>query len=219
MARSRKKRRKNATMTVHGADARAAVAAISDIARLEEDPEYGSQRRSFEDVAVALDRAMKGEPVFDAEESREALKDYAGNTVRREYYQDITRAARDILVDAANEFDSYDEARDWIYERIWEDADGSGYVLYTAQNLKVLVASDNWLAIEDVANEGIVGEADLANFTSIMQQAAFFAVRADLTEAVDRDADEVAWREDQEDEDDEIEDNPRSRKLKASLLR
>lgn len=197
-------------MTVHGADARAAVAAISDIARLDEDPEYGSQRRSFEDVAVALDRAMKGEPVFDAEESREALKDYAGNTTRREYYQEITRAARDILVDAANEFDSYDEAREWIYERIWEYVDGSQYVIYTAQNLKVLVASDNWLAIEDAAAEGIVGEADLANFTNIMKEAAFFAVRADLTEAIERDEDEVQW----------MEENPRRpTKLKARLLR
>ncbi len=126
------------------------------------------------------------------------------SALRRSYHESMRSFAREILEDAVkSNYEDYDEAEEYIQEQIDQTADGTEWVIYTGQSLDVMVVSDNWLAIEDM------GPVESAAFTTIITQAAYFAVRQDIVEYVDAFKDEY-WKEE----------NPKShRAVKAKLLR
>ncbi len=127
------------------------------------------------------------------------------NALRRSYHESMRSFAKEILEDAVkSNYEDYDEAREYIDEQIDQTADGTSWVIYTGQALDVLVASDNWLAIDDIGIEA-------NELTTILTQAAYFAVRTDIAEYVEAFQDEY-WTEQEE--------NPKShRAVKAKLLR
>lgn len=103
----------------------------------------------------------------------------------QDYYLDIAAMAKDVVADAR-------ESKRDIDDVLHEHTDGCAHVIYTAQNLNVLNYSDNWSAIEDV--EGVM-------LSEIVQRAAYWAVLADLTDAVS------ALRDASDDDDDEEDDD------------
>lgn len=131
------------------------------------------------------------------------------NALRRSYHESMRSFAREILQDAVNSnYEDYDEAEEYIQEQIDQTADGTSWVIYTGNALDVLVASDNWLAIDDVGIES-------NELTTILTQAAYFAVRQDIAEYVEAFKDEY-WTD--------TEGNPKpapkaARAVKAKLLR
>ena len=86
-------------------------------------------------------------------------------------------------------------------------------MIYTHQNLDVMVASNNWLSIED---QGMGQEFSDENITGMLNVVAFWAVRSDIEEYIERYKDEYFKEE-----------NPRRKKkrknpqdqLKNRLLR
>lgn len=90
---------------------------------------------------------------------------------RAEYYQEIRDLAAEIAAEARKTGqDPYEVACEYV--------DGHEWVIYTGRNLEVLVASDNWLAIDDV---GIDGYRD---FSSLLAPAAYHAMLQDVLEAL-----------------------------------
>ena len=126
------------------------------------------------------------------------------SALRREYYGEIRDTARDILDEAESGLDDYDEAREYIDERLHEAADGSQWVIYTAKNLDVLKVSDNWLAIDEL------GDFSYSSLSEALAPSAYYAYRQDLQESVDAQADEY-WKDRDE--------NPRRKKPVRKLKR
>lgn len=122
-----------------------------------------------------------------AKKSDEELIKEGKSALQRDYNRDVEAYAKDILEDAEKNYDDYDDAEEYIRERIDQDVDGSSYVIYTAQHLDVLVASDNWLAIED---RGFGSEFSEEQFTDMLQQAAYAALHMDVSEEIERTKDE-----------------------------
>lgn len=104
--------------------------------------------------------------------------------LRRDYYASIDSFAKEILSEAAEQHGSFDEAREWIDQQVHETADGSSWVIYTGRALDVLVASDNWTAVDDAGMD--LGD----DLTSVITMAAYFAVRQDLWDRIDAYEDE-----------------------------
>lgn len=131
------------------------------------------------------------------------------SALRRDYHESMRSFAREILQDAVDSnYEDYDEAEEYIQEQIDETADGTSWVIYTGHAIDVLVVSDNWLAIDDI---GI----DANELTTVLTQAAYFAIRQDIAEYVDAFKDEY-WTE--------TEENPKqppkaAHAVKAKLLR
>jgi hypothetical protein len=111
--------------------------------------------------------------------------------LRMQYREFCLSAAREMLTEAkASGCADMDEAEESIQERIHETADGCYWVIYTHAALDTVMASDNWLEIDD---QGMDSEA---SFTTKITQAAYFAVCADLNECVSACADEFWTDED-----------------------
>jgi hypothetical protein len=122
-----------------------------------------------------------------AKTSDEELIKRGKSALQRDYYKDVAMWAKDILQDAEYSYDEYEDADEYIIDRINETVDGSSYVIYTGQHLDVLVASSNWLAIED---RGFGTEFSEEQFTSMLQQAVYAALEQDLIERIDSDKDD-----------------------------
>ncbi len=114
----------------------------------------------------------------------EKLIEQGKRALRRSYYESIKSFSAEIIREAKERFDEddEDERREWVDEQIHLTADGTSWVIYTHQALDVLVASENWLAIEDQGLGGEYGD-DVAKFAT---SAAFWAFREDLTEEIQR---------------------------------
>jgi len=95
---------------------------------------------------------------------------------RKDYFDSVRATAAEIQEAIA---DGEYTDRDDVEERIWEEADGSYWVIYHHANLSCLRFSDNWLAIDDVGDE-ISGDS----LTDVLVRAAFYAYHADITEYV-----------------------------------
>lgn len=100
------------------------------------------------------------------------------------YHHDMRDFAKEILEEAKGQFEDYDEAREWIDDRVHETADSVDRVIYTHKALQTLVYSDNWLAVEDV---GLESGDDLTRMITV---AAFYAVRSDIENYIDAFKDE-----------------------------
>lgn len=130
----------------------------------------------------------------------ERLIEEGKSALRRSYRESMISFAKEILQDAKEEgFEDYDEAHDWIDDQIQETTSSTSWVIYTANALDVLVASDNWTAIEDA------GVAIPSDVTQAVTTIASYAVFADLQEYVDSYEDEYFT---------ETENNPRRRRKK-----
>lgn len=101
------------------------------------------------------------------------------DALRRQYYGNVRATAEEILKDAAERHGSFDEAQEWIEERIHEDADGSYWVIYTHAALDTIFASDNWLEIDEA------GEPGAGDLTTRITQAACYALAADLRQQIE----------------------------------
>lgn len=121
---------------------------------------------------------------FPWDKKSEKTKEEGERIGRAQYHQSMRSFAKEILKDAAKQYDSYDDAREDIDERIHETADGTSWVIYTGENLDVMKYSDNWLAAEE---EGVVEPGDLS---TILPVYAYYAVRRDIEEYVDAHSDE-----------------------------
>lgn len=135
------------------------------------------------------------------------------SALRRAYHESMRSFAKEILRDAKeNGYEDYDDARDYIDEKVDGTADGTSWVIYTHQALDVLVVSDNWQEIDEMDELG-----ELPNeISAAITHAAYFAVRADIWEYIEAFQDEY-FREE----------NPKrkkgsrkkSTKLRSKLLR
>ncbi len=116
----------------------------------------------------------------------EKLIEQGKSALRRAYYESVKSFAADIIREAKERYpdeDQEDERRESVGEQIHETADGSSWVIYTHQALDVLVASENWLAIEDAGFGGEYSDEELTKFITV---AAFHALSEDLTEEIQR---------------------------------
>ncbi len=100
--------------------------------------------------------------------------------LRRSYYESVKSFAAEIIREAKERYPDEDERREFVDEQIVQTAEGSSWVIYTHEALDVLVASENWLAIEEDVEFSYV---DLPSFISL---AAYYALREDLTEEIHR---------------------------------
>lgn len=98
--------------------------------------------------------------------------------------------AAEILRDAASQYSSFEDAQDYINQQIHEAVDGSSLVLVTREALNTLVQSQNWLEIDEMGAEQ--GEG-LVNTVTI---AAYYALRADVTQIVEELSDEFFTEDD-----------------------
>lgn len=74
---------------------------------------------------------------------------------------------------------------DDMHQRVWEDVDGSQWIIYYGRNMDVLEQSRNSDAIDDAGVE----ISTSGGWRSILAQVAFFAMEADLWEALG----ELGW--------------------------
>lgn len=201
------RRKKNAELSLHGTDTRAAAAAISDLARLHADPKYGSQQEDFNDLAVALDMAQQGQPVLDGEETYKAARDYADAKGRRHYYATVEAIADEILSELSGDY-SREEAEDVLVERVSEAVDGNWWIIYPHNAILVTQYSDN---SDAYADQGMELSSDDLNQAITM--AAFFAMETDVQEAIDKRIENVVWTQSR------MLKTKKKPKLKAKLLR
>lgn len=106
-----------------------------------------------------------------------AATDRLGENTRHKYYSSVRDIAKDIISEQKRD-PSLDES-----DQIWESVDGSYWVIYTHAAFATLWFSDNWLAVNDAIEEGLVTE--LESIEQFMTQAAFFALKADVEEAIE----------------------------------
>lgn len=92
--------------------------------------------------------------------------------IRAAYWDDIRDLAAEIVADNPDDEDAREQA-------IHETADGSEWVIYTRNAYLVALVSDNSDAMDEVGGEATGDGIDYA-----VTAAAFYAVRADLTDAV-----------------------------------
>lgn len=115
----------------------------------------------------------------------------AMRTIKADYYRSIRSLADGIRDEIKDE--KPDDREEWLHDRIHETADGSYWVIYTHANLRVMMASDNWLAAEE---EGIDLDGPLSE---TLPKHTYYAVCADLRAELEGLADEDS----DEDSDDE----------------
>lgn len=140
-------------------------------------------------VAVYLDMVeqglIPGVCVLDGKITDTPSQERVGNETRAEYYDSVRQMAQE-LVDETYDEDEDELDRDRFDEQLHQSVDGSHYIIYTHANLAVLVFSSNWLAIDEVYSDmGESLEGRTATLTTVIGQAAFFAMEADVREAVE----------------------------------
>lgn len=105
----------------------------------------------------------------------ESLRDFAHGQEKREYYESVKNMAEEAVAEAMNTSpDDRDAAAEALDEYLNQSIDGSHWVIYTHENMHVLVASDNWLAGEEVLLMG--------DFTRLLSQMAYYALLTDARE-------------------------------------
>ncbi len=156
---------------------------------------WGSDSHDIQEIAVALDAVMQGRPISPGEsEMRELLLgDWVGQERRAKYYQHVADMAEEIV-------DDYTEAGEFSEEDADQRINESAEVIYTRDAMEILEASDNWQAIDEMGMESV---GDDINQTLV--NAAFWAQRQDIAEAVHKKAEE---REEAREEEDENDDEP-----------
>lgn len=116
------------------------------------------------------------------------------------HYTEVEEAAREILEQAAEEYDNFENAREMIDQLVSEHA--ATVTVHTSENLNMIVGSDNWEAIDDAIDEGLVeGFSSFANFSDLIDSAAEYAVRADVYDAI-KQLEAAYFDEDDDDDDD-----------------
>jgi len=121
----------------------------------------------------------------------------AQQVLKARYYQTVRSYATDILKEAQDAgYEDIEEARGFIDEKVHETADGSAEVIYTHRAINTLYQSDNWTEIDEVGLEGSASE-----LSSLVTVAAYYALRADILEQVEADADEYLFDPEDEEED------------------
>lgn len=184
---------------------RAALAALSPNEALEVVRDVATERGAdFARAVLSAGRAaLDGLPYggegaalrYVANETPDAddvLHDSADTLNRRAYYgyvrgvaEEIDEEARDRIRDG----EDADDVRDWESERIHEAADGSWWVTYTHATIRALLASSNWLAVEDAGFLADLGGED--DLSRVLTVSAFCALEADIREHVS-DPDDLA---------------------------
>jgi hypothetical protein len=122
----------------------------------------------------------------------------------RAYMESVDSMAREVL-DAVR-----DEGAD-EHDALWERIDGSWWIIYTHAQIKVLSYSRNDDAMWEETGSGPV---DCDSAGAVYTQLAFWAMRADVMEAIDRIRDE--YETDDETDDEEEITNLQSRYEEAS---
>lgn len=177
-----------AELTIHGIDERAITALLSRLARMHASKKHGSQMRSFEDLLVVFDQAQQGKPLYDPEETRDAIQELCSTRGRARYYQSVHTYAKEVIDQLRNEHGPHvdaeylDEARDSAQEMTYE----ASWVISPYMALTVLTHSDNWDAIDDQDPEWIhtlPRDPWLGDAVTMAARAALFA---DVMEVVER---------------------------------
>ena len=107
--------------------------------------------------------------------------------------------ANEILGDASEKYDCYDDALDFINDQVHEASDGCSMVIYTGQAIDVLKYSDSWLAGEEAGLELAEG------ISQLVSALAYHAVCADIFEACESNQDQYFEDEDESEGEDESE--------------
>lgn len=107
---------------------------------------------------------------------------------RRDYIDTVTSIVEDIFHDLEiTTQEQYETLSDDVQDRIWQDVDGSQWIIYTYLNNKVLEYTDNEDAYEQ---QGI--ELDTSKgFSHIRVQVAFWAMYQDVMEELSRAVDDL----------------------------
>jgi len=110
----------------------------------------------------------------------------------REYYDEVKAVAEAVVDDVVRaDLPLEEAAREMLLERVHEAVDGHQFVIYTKQNLDVLVASSNWLAAEE---EGLI-EGDVAHTLAVL---AYGAMNRDVMEEAENLLEEHEVEDDEE---------------------
>lgn len=112
-------------------------------------------------------------------ERMERTRDAAESFLRAEYWNDVRGYAADILRAVA---DGEIADREALDERVHETCDGSARVIYTSQALDVLRWTDSDDAYLDDFGAGAL--ADVSSASEVYTRLAFYALRADVSEAL-----------------------------------
>ena len=139
-------------------------------------------------------------PDANTYENLEETRSNLMHQMRRAYHAEIRKDA----VALAQEIREQKMSRDDIQQRLDEDSDGDRNVIITWQALCTLLASDNWLEIEDQTGYGpreLSGKDD--SLASLISQYASAAYRADLAAALEDEGIDLDARYQDEDDDDE----------------
>lgn len=135
---------------------------------------------------------MTTEPIVSFDDALSAL--------RREYFSHVRDSAKELAEACRN---GEIEDRESLLERVHEECDGDGWVIYTQKAQIVLLVSDN-----DSAGMDSLG-ADGFDWSGGVpwSQLAYFAMEADLLDAIDHEDidvnDDSGWRTEEEADDDE----------------
>ena len=139
-------------------------------------------------------------PDANTYENLEETRSNLMHQMRRAYHAEIRKDAAAL----AQEIREQKMSRDDIQQRLDEDSDGDRNVIITWQALCTLLASDNWLEIEDQTGYGpreLSGKDD--SLASLISQYASAAYRADLAAALEDEGIDLDARYQDEDDDDE----------------
>lgn len=148
-----------------------AIEADRDVAASGADRGWRSHQEAVREVLRAVLAIAHAENDDEGDLSKEVIS-AADGIQRADYFRSVRGIADDIGAEALRaiiEGDSYD-----LYERIHESVDGSAWIIYTARAKTVPQWSDNADAWEDLG----------ADCAQTPEQVAFWAMRADVTDAV-----------------------------------
>lgn len=114
------------------------------------------------------------------------------NITQSSYNEEIEGLASNIAEELLEEYETREEAEDYVYDRIHETIDGHQWVIYYAYNNDVLKYSDNDEAYKDVYDNeslgAIVSEQGVDSLGTVM---AYFAMSQDVSEAMDKAFDDL----------------------------
>ena len=116
-----------------------------------------------------------------------------------EYWNDIAGYATEIMEEAVEADPQDPEEGIDLYDRIHEAVDGSAWIIYTHRALRVM----DYTANDDAHEE--LGEIPTGTgWSGIVTYVAFWAMRADVTDAVRTLIDDYEPPDEDEDEDDDL---------------
>lgn len=131
---------------------------------------------------------------FPYRSSDDKAVEQAQQVLKARYYDSIRSMGDEILQEAKREgYEDYDNAREYLQDRIHETADGSSLVIYTHEAINTLLQSDNWQAVEPTGME--LPDDDLPRTFTV---AAYYAVVTDLAEHIEANQDEYFTDEDED---------------------